>query len=178
MKSSQRQYSVDSYSAGAKFSKKLNLNKTPDKIWVQGPADSGAKVETPPLNKEGDYDDSPSPGPTMFDATSPPQDLINITNYQDSPQKDMTSSSGPKVIPGQPDLRSDAQETEQNKQARIIDPEYKSSVVMSAVADTNSVIDSAHEVIRKKAQKDSTSSQMAHTIPMKHFSQKINDANT
>ena len=44
LKSSQRQYSVDSYGASkSKFQKKLNLNKTPDKIWVQQ-LDSGAKV--------------------------------------------------------------------------------------------------------------------------------------
>lgn len=80
LKSSQRQYSVDSYTGAAKFSNKLNLNRTPDKIWVQGQVDSPSKVETPPHNKEGVFDDSPSPGPAMFEGASPPQDPINITN--------------------------------------------------------------------------------------------------
>ena len=44
LKSSQRQYSVDSYTGAAKFSNKLNLNKTPDKIWVQGQDDSPSKL--------------------------------------------------------------------------------------------------------------------------------------
>jgi hypothetical protein len=80
LKSSQRQYSVDSYTGGTKFSKKLNLNKTPDKIWVQGQVDSPSKVETP-LRKEGAFDDSPSPGPAMFEGDSPQKEPINITSF-------------------------------------------------------------------------------------------------
>ena len=95
---------MDSYTGGARLSNKLNANKTPDKIWVQGQASSPSKVETPPLNKEGVFLDSPSPGPAMFDAASPEapsQNPTNLPSFADSKTiKEATRSSGVKLGAG------------------------------------------------------------------------------